>query len=131
VPVEATFSSIIGIDIGSKFNEACHFVTGKGNGDPKITFREFNTFKDGNLDLAAWVRETGVPAVIMESTGVYWKSLHEELAKTGAKCIVANPRNSKNLPGRKLTRLTACGWLSSVAPGSSEPVSCPSRSLPP
>ncbi|MDR1040970.1 MAG: IS110 family transposase [Deltaproteobacteria bacterium] len=62
--------------------------------------KEFSTLPHGLRALAYWAISKGARRVIMESSGVYWKTLHAALVKVGLKVIVVNPRHAKNLPGR-------------------------------
>jgi transposase len=48
--------------------------------------------------------------VVMESTGIYWKSPHACLEKAGLNCIVVNAHHVKNVPGRK-TDIADPEWL--------------------
>jgi transposase len=41
--------------------------------------REFGGFKRDLKALAEWLRGLGVELVILESTGIYWKSVHAHL----------------------------------------------------
>ena len=45
--------------------------------------REFGGFKRDLKALAEWLRELGVELVILESTGIYWKSVHAHLENAG------------------------------------------------
>ena len=51
--------------------------------------------------------------VVMESTAVYWKCIHETLIKAGLKVWVVNARHVKNVPGRK-TDVRDSQWLATL-----------------
>jgi transposase len=52
------------------------------------------------LALADWLRTWQVPAVVMESTGDYWKGPFCRLEAEGFECVLADARQVKHLPGR-------------------------------
>jgi transposase len=45
--------------------------------------REFGSFKRDCRALAAWLNELQVQLVVMESTGIYWKSVYAHLENAG------------------------------------------------
>lgn len=94
-----------GIDIGSK----SHFVAIPEGRDTEHV-REFQTFTSGLLELAAWLKETGITTVAMESTGVYWIPVYDLLEAKGFKVLLVNARHIKNVPGRK-TDVLDCQWI--------------------
>lgn len=119
LPVVHEFAA--GIDIGSRF----HVVAVP----PEMASEAVQTFESYTADLhrmADWLIETGVTTVAMESTGVYWVPVYEILEDRGLDVVLVNPRESRNVPGRKtdvndaqwLQRLHACGLLrASFRPG--------------
>jgi transposase len=106
------FKSTVGVDVHSKTNFACYYRLEEGD-DYTCEHKEFSTLPEGNLELANWVIEKKAEAVIMESTGVYWKSLRKALVKAGITVVVVNPRHVKVLPGRK-TDVSDSEWLGQV-----------------
>ena len=52
--------------------------------------REFGDFRRDCRALAAWLAEIGVELVVMESTGIYWKSVHAHLENAGIAAWVVN-----------------------------------------
>ena len=48
--------------------------------------RSFGGFKRDRRALVAWFVELGVELVVMESTGVYWKSIYSTLEKGLCSC---------------------------------------------
>ena len=63
---------------------------------------------------AQWVREFGPEIVVMESTGIYWKSPFAALEREGIIAWVVNARHVKNVPGRK-TDVADAQWLATLA----------------
>lgn len=75
--------------------------------------REFGGFKRDLKALAAWLRELGVELVILESTGIYWKSVYARLEEVGLRIWVVNAHHVKNVPGRK-TDVADSEWLAQL-----------------
>lgn len=63
--------------------------------------------------LVAWLVQLEVPLVVMESTGIYWKSVYSALDKAGIAAHVVNARHGKNVPGRK-TDIGDSEWLAQL-----------------
>lgn len=76
--------------------------------------RSFNTFKSGRRELCQWLIEMKVALVVMESTGVYWKSAYSSLERAGIRTHVVNARHIKKVPGRK-TDVKDSQWLAFLA----------------
>ncbi|MBD8533445.1 MULTISPECIES: IS110 family transposase, partial [unclassified Massilia] len=55
-----------------------------------------------------------VELVVMESTGIYWKSPYAALEAAGLKTLVVNAKHVKNVPGRK-TDVSDAQWLATLA----------------
>ena len=75
--------------------------------------REFGGFKRDLKALAAWLCEWRVELVILESTGIYWKSVHARLEEAGLVIWVVNAHHVKNVPGRK-TDVAGSEWLAQL-----------------
>lgn len=85
-----------GVDIGATEIVACV----SGEGETQIV----KAFGNYTVDLQAigkWFREHGVKTVAMESTGVYWIPLFEELEREGFVCLLISSRSLRRVPGRK------------------------------
>lgn len=96
-----------GVDIGADR----HFVAVPEGRDPEDhTVRSFGAFTADLHALAAWLRVCGIETVAMESTGVYWIPLFELLAEQGFDVRLVDPRQMKNVPGRKSDVLD-CQWI--------------------
>ena len=78
----------------------------------KIT-REYATFVDELADLAQWLKSLAVELAVMESTGVYWKSLYDALERESVRVYVVNARHIKRVPGRK-TDVSDSEWLAEL-----------------
>jgi len=75
---------------------------------------EFGTFQRDRRALAQWAVAQAPEVVVMESTGVYWKSPFAALEKVGIVAWVVNARHVKAVPGRK-TDLCDAQWLATLA----------------
>ncbi len=75
--------------------------------------RSFGGFKRDRRALVTWLLELGVDMVVMESTGIYWKSIYAALEQAGIPAMVVNARHIKNVPGRK-TDLSDSEWLAQL-----------------
>ena len=75
--------------------------------------RQFPGFQREVRELVAWLQSLGVQLVVMESTGIYWKSIYAALEAAGIPAHVVNARHVKNVPGRK-TDLTDSEWLAQL-----------------
>lgn len=94
-----------GIDIGSEE----HFVA-VPEGIHKESVRKFSSFTSDLHRIADWLKESAVTTVAMESTGVYWIPLYEILEKRGFEVNLVDPKQVKNVSGRK-TDVADCQWI--------------------
>jgi transposase len=96
-----------GIDVGAQ----SHWVAVPEGRDPeRRDVREFGSFTADLHALAQWLKRCGVQTVAMESTGVYWIPLFELLCVEGFDVKLVDPRQLRNVPGRK-TDVLDCQWL--------------------
>jgi transposase len=103
---------ICGIDIGKAGMVATIRVpSDKDPARRASETREFATTKRGVLALADWLRCWQVPAVVMESTGDYWKGPFYRLEAEGFECVLADAKQVKNLPGRPKRDPSDSRWL--------------------
>jgi transposase len=106
--MEQMFPHCAGLDVHKKTVVACVLVTGAA-GKLQAVKRQFVTPLAGLEQLAAWLLSYGVPHVVMESTGVYWKPVYNVLAPQGEVWVV-NAQHVKQVPGRK-TDWNDAEWL--------------------
>jgi transposase len=103
---------VCGIDIGKAAMVATIRVP--ADEDPARRMAETRTFgttRRGVLELADWCRCWQVTAVVMEATGDYWKGPSCRLEAEGLECVLADPRQVKNLPGRPKRDPSDSRWL--------------------
>jgi len=94
-----------GIDIGSREHWACV----PPNRQAK-NVRKFSTFTGELEALADWFSECGVKTVAMEATGIYWIPVFQILERRGFAVVLVNPRQTKNVAGRK-SDVQDCQWI--------------------
>ena len=83
-------------------------------GELQVELREFGGFKRDRRAMAEWVASFHPEEVVMESTGIYWKSPHAALEQVGIVATVVNARHVKTVPGRK-TDWADAQWLAMLA----------------
>lgn len=85
------------------------------NEDGSITeeTQSFGTFRKHRRQLCRWLNKHSVELVIMESTGIYWKSIYQSLELAKIKTFVVNARHVKQVPGRK-TDVNDSQWLATL-----------------
>jgi transposase len=94
-----------GVDIGAHEIGACVPA-----GDDQQIVRTFGTYTADLQTLADWFVDRGIQTVAMESTGVYWIPLFEELEARGLHCCLISAQSIKRVPGRKSDVLD-CQWI--------------------
>lgn len=97
-----------GVDIGAVEIVVC--VAGDENTQIVKAFGNYT------VDLQAigkWLKGHGVKTVAMESTGVYWIPLFEELERQGFECLLISSRSLRRVPGRKSDVIDA-QWIQTL-----------------
>jgi transposase len=109
----ALHKRVIGLDIHQAQITACAIID-HDDGTHDIQRRQFGTFKRDRRALAEWAAALCPELVVMESTGIYWKSPYAALEAAGLRLLVVNARHVKNVPGRK-TDIGDAQWLATLA----------------
>ena len=104
---------VIALDVHQAKITACAVVE-HDDGRVEVTKRDFGAFKRDRRALAQWSLEIKPEVVVMESTGVYWKSPFAALETVGIIAWVVNARHVKAVPGRK-TDMADAQWLATLA----------------
>jgi len=112
VELTSIYRRVIGLDVHQAQITACAIVEEEGN--IRVERRQFGTFKKDRRALAEWAASLHPELVVMESTGIYWKSPFAALESAGLKVLVVNSRHVKNVPGRK-TDVGDAQWLATLA----------------
>jgi transposase len=94
-----------GIDIGAR--EIYVAVPADRDEHP---VRKCETFTGDLQQMAEWLARCGITSAAMESTGVYWIPVYDVLEQHGIQPCLVNPRNMKNVPGKR-TDFHECQWI--------------------
>jgi transposase len=111
--LQALHRRVAGIDV----HRMLHVVTAlieQPDGTMQRQTREFGGFKRDCRALAEWRKELQIELVVMESTGIYWKSVYAHLENAGIAAWVVNAHMIKHVPGRK-TDMADSEWLAVLA----------------
>lgn len=111
--LEAIYQRVIGLDVHQAQVTACALLE-EPDGSVRIERRQFGAFKKDRRALAQWAVSLSPEVVVMESTGIYWKSPYAALEAVGIRAKVVNARHVKNVPGRK-TDIGDAQWLAMLA----------------
>ena len=109
--MEVVHPRCCGIDVHKKMVVACLIVPGSGT-QPTKEIRTFSTMTDTLTQLVEWLVAADCTHVAMESTGVYWKPLHN-LLENVLEVVVVNAQHIKAVPGRK-TDVRDCEWIADL-----------------
>ena len=85
-----------GMDIGAVEIVACV----SGDSQTQIV-RAFGNYTVDLQSIGEWLKEYDVKTIAMESTGVYWIPLFEELERQGFECLLISSRSLRRVAGRK------------------------------
>jgi transposase len=107
--IPAVIERCAGIDVGRKFIDVCVMV-GDAHAVPTEEIRRFSTLNEDLERLKQWLQEQKITHVVMESTGSYWRPIHNVLDDGEMEILLANPQHVKNLRGHKTDRNDA-RWL--------------------
>ena len=114
--LDNTFIQIVhpvccGLDVHKKKISAC-LITVDENGQEQHEIREFGTFTHELVEMREWLTDNNCPVLAMESTGIYWRPVHNVL-EGFMEVILVNARHIKNVPGRK-TDISDSKWLAGL-----------------
>lgn len=111
--IEAICRCSAGLDV-HKATVTCTILREDEAGKIKKSSQEYSSFKRELRRLAEWLKASEVELAVMESTGIYWKTVYEVLEAYGIRVFVVNARYVKNVPGRK-TDVQDSEWLAELA----------------
>ena len=98
---ETVYEQAAGIDIGAEKI----FVSVDG-----VEVVSFDTFTSDYYRCVEYLQQKQVRHVAMEATGVYWVALYAMLESCGLKVCLVNPKETKQVKGRK-TDVKDCQWI--------------------
>ena len=110
--LKAIHDRVVGLDVHQSKISACALLA-QPDGGVRVERAEFGAFKRDRKALAQWVRGFAPELVVMESTGIYWKSPYAALEAVGIHAWVVNARHVKTVPGRK-TDVADAQWLATL-----------------
>jgi len=102
-----------GIDVGKRFLLCCA-LTGAAGEEPRSQTRRFDATVQDLVHLRDWLSSKNITHVVMESTGSYWRPIHNILDDGQMEVLLANSQHVKNLRGHKTDRNDA-RWLAHYA----------------
>ena len=73
----------------------------------------YQTFTEDYRRCVKELKQRGIERVCMEATGVYWIALYEMLEQSGLEVCLVNPKEVKQVKGRK-TDPRDCRWIQKV-----------------
>jgi transposase len=111
--IQPIFRCAVGIDVHLAVIAVCVIIAEPG-GEPQVHRRPFGAFRRDRRAMADWIAGFAPDTVVMESTGIYWKSPYAALEKVGIRALVVNAQHVKKVPGRK-TDTSDAEWLALLA----------------
>ena len=103
---------VAGLDVHRDVVLAC--IRSSDGKRTRTTKRSFSTMTGSLVELAAWLVDNGVSTAVLESTGVYWRSVYYALEGKVLELGLVNAMHVKRVPGRK-TDVSDAEWLADVA----------------
>jgi transposase len=107
------YPRVMGLDVHQSKLSACA-IAEPADGTITVEHREFGAFQRDRRALAEWAKAFAPSVVVMESTGIYWKSPYAALERVGIVAWVVKVRHVKTVPGRK-TAIADAQWLAILA----------------
>jgi len=111
--VEPIHERVAGMDV-HRMEHVVTILVEQEDGTLLKDTRKFGGFKRDMRALIDWLRSHRIQQVVMESTGIYWKSVFSHLEAAGIAALVVNAFHVKSVPGRK-TDVTDSEWLAQLA----------------
>lgn len=109
--MHVVYERCCGIDVHKKFVVVCLCIlTVQGAIQKEI--RTFTTMSQDLLRMLAWLKQAGCSHAALESTGVYWKPIHN-LLETELEVLLINAQHMKAIPGRK-TDVKDAEWIADL-----------------
>lgn len=87
-----------GLDVHKESISAC-VVYPDQDGVDQHEIKVFGTFTDDLIRLKVWLLDHECPVAALESTGIYWRPVHNVL-EDSIQVVLVNARDIKNVPVR-------------------------------
>jgi transposase len=110
--MQAIRTHVAGVDVHKKIL-AITVMIGNADESPRVERFECSTFTDDLVAMGTKFLDLNVTEVAMESTGIYWKPLHNVWTPMGINLTVGNASHIKNVPGRK-TDMNDAHWIAQL-----------------
>ena len=110
--MEAIRTHVAGVDVHKEIL-AITILIGKADETPQVIQFESKTFSEDLMAAGLKLIEYGVHEVAMESTGIYWKPIHNIWSPMGINITVGQAAHIKNVPGRK-TDMNDSHWIAEL-----------------
>ena len=107
--MKVVYERCCGLDVHKNNVVACLMTP---QGEPEV--RKFSTMTKDLLALSGWLCSHNCTAVAMESTGVYWRPIHNVLEETGIEILLVNAKHFRGVPGRPKTDKNDAKWLADL-----------------
>jgi transposase len=101
-----------GMDVHKKSVTVCLLKSG-AQGEALKEIRTYPTMTAQLRELRDWLKAERCQHVAMESTGVYWRPIHNLLEGEMEEVLVLNAQHIKNVPGRK-TDVKDAEWIAEL-----------------
>jgi transposase len=111
--MEVLHARCAGLDVSKRDAKVCVRVAGRGRRRTEETVTTWGSMTNQILELRDYLIGQRVTAVVMESTGVYWKPFYYLLEDAGFEILLVNAKQVKNMPGRK-TDVSDSAWLAQL-----------------
>jgi len=112
--IQPIYRCAAGIDVHLNQLTVCVIIQHEEGTEPEIHMHEFGGFRRDRRAMSEWIAGFSPDIVVMESTGIYWKSPYAALEKAGIRVMVVNAQHVKKVPGRK-TDICDAQWLAMLA----------------
>jgi len=110
--MQAIRSHVAGVDVHKEVLTIT-VIRGAADKEPDVLQFECATFTEDLMACGVKLLELGVKDIALESTGVYWKPIHNVWSPMGIDITVAQAAHVKNVPGRK-TDMNDSHWLAEL-----------------
>jgi len=110
--MKSLYRRVAGIDV-HRMKQVVTILIEREDGGTDVQAREFGGYKRDLRALVQWLGEHQVELVVMESTGIYWKSVYAHLERAQIETWVVNAHHIKHVPGRK-TDMGDSQWLAEL-----------------
>lgn len=107
--MQALLTHVAGVDVHKEILVITVLI-GAADAEPKGQTLECSTYTDDLKIFGQKLLNLGVKHVAMESTGIYWKPVHNVWSPMGLEITLGNATHMKNVPGRK-TDVNDSHWI--------------------